>query len=496
MNKTYLFSILFCFVIGIFYYFSLTEDVVSSASSVYVVYLQGEEIGVIASDQELYDLINEEQKEIKEQYNVDYVYPPSDLDVIKVNSYNEKVSEVEEIYALIEDKENFTIKGYEVKIKSDDDETIINVLDKEVFSSAIDSFVAAYIDSSTYEDYMFDDQAEIVDTGTIITDMYFSETISIQEAFISVDEDIYIDESELLQFLIFGEDADILKYTVKAGDTISSIANDNKLNVSEFLISNPEYRNESNMLVIGSTVNVTLQNPVINFVYVVEEVAEQEVDFINTNVYDNNYGSSYSEVTTPGVTGIDKVSMSYEVTNGITSQEVEILNRETIRESVDQVTTVGVAYVGTSTGDTIYTGLTFTSPVDPGFIVTSVFGEWRESYSHNGVDFSGTGYNSPIYAIADGVVTQAANACSSCSLWDLGTYIVIDHGNNYYSIYMHMVVGSLTVSVGDTVTMGQQIGGMGSTGWSTGTHLHLGFAVGEPMVESVTYYDIYAMIFG
>lgn len=506
MKKNYIISTIFVLIILGFYYFSLTETEYKSANYIYKVYLEGKDIGYISDKEELYSLINEEQKEIKEQYNVDSVYPPNDFEIIKVNTYNNDIKEVNEIYSMIETNDNFTIKGYEITVKSKDEEglekeEIVYVLEKEIFEDTINYFVDAYINAKEYEEYINGEQQEIEDTGKIITNMYFAENISIQEAFISVNEKIYTNESDLLQFLIFGEDAELRKYTVKVGDTISSIADDNELNISEFLISNPSFRNENNMLKVDEVVNVTLQNPIINFIYEIKEIAEQEIDYTSSTVYDNNYGSSYKEVTTPGITGIDKVAMTYQVTNGIVSQEVEIVERETIRDVVNQVTTLGVSYSSggsssTSTS-TINTGLNFTSPVNKGFIVTSPFGEWRSSYRHEGTDFSGTGYNSPIYAISNGVVTQASNACSGCSLWALGTYIVIDHGNNYHSVYMHLVTGSIKVSVGQTVSMGQQIAGMGSTGRSTGTHLHLGFAVGEPMKDSkVTYYDPYALIFG
>ncbi|MBR1663905.1 MAG: M23 family metallopeptidase, partial [Ruminococcus sp.] len=61
-----------------------------------------------------------------------------------------------------------------------------------------------------------------------------------------------------------------------------------------------------------------------------------------------------------------------------------------------------------------------------------------------------------------------------------GNYVVIDHGNGYWTLYGHMQY--TTVSLGDTVSQGQKIGVVGTTGWSTGDHCH--FEVrqnGEPV---------------
>ncbi len=82
---------------------------------------------------------------------------------------------------------------------------------------------------------------------------------------------------------------------------------------------------------------------------------------------------------------------------------------------------------------------------------------------HNGVDF-GAGAGTAILATKSGTVTTAAYA----DAW--GYYVVINHGDGYSSLYAHQP--GLSVSVGDYVTQGQTIGYVGSTGWSTGPHLH------------------------
>ena len=82
---------------------------------------------------------------------------------------------------------------------------------------------------------------------------------------------------------------------------------------------------------------------------------------------------------------------------------------------------------------------------------------------HNGVDFA-AGAGTAILATKSGTVTTAAYS----GAW--GYYVVINHGDGYSSLYAHQP--SLSVSVGDYVTQGQTIGYVGSTGYSTGPHLH------------------------
>ena len=78
----------------------------------YQVYLKGEPIGLIKSDTELYDYINEKQQDLKEKYNVNQVYVPNDIKVIKDVTYENNIMSVQSIYNEINEKTPFTIKGY------------------------------------------------------------------------------------------------------------------------------------------------------------------------------------------------------------------------------------------------------------------------------------------------------------------------------------------------------------------------------------------------
>jgi murein DD-endopeptidase MepM/ murein hydrolase activator NlpD len=88
---------------------------------------------------------------------------------------------------------------------------------------------------------------------------------------------------------------------------------------------------------------------------------------------------------------------------------------------------------------------------------------------HEGVDFiPGTG--TPIGVIADGTVTYAAYD------GNFGYHVIVDHninGQKVQSLYAHMIAGSIKVVVGQQVTVTQELGQVGSTGHSTGAHLHL-----------------------
>ena len=98
--------------------------------------------------------------------------------------------------------------------------------------------------------------------------------------------------------------------------------------------------------------------------------------------------------------------------------------------------------------------------------------------NHSGVDI-GASYGSPIYACASGTVTTATYGTA------YGYYVTINHGNGFSTLYGHMI--RYTVSAGDYVTRGEIIGYVGSTGWSTGPHLHLTMYYNGTLVNPLDY---------
>ena len=96
------------------------SKLLSTPKTVYRVYLKGESLGLITSKQKLEKYIDKKQAEVKEKYNVNKVYAPTDLDIVKEVTYYDDVSTIKEIYEKIKDISPFTIDGYQVKIKGID----------------------------------------------------------------------------------------------------------------------------------------------------------------------------------------------------------------------------------------------------------------------------------------------------------------------------------------------------------------------------------------
>ncbi len=120
----------------------------------------------------------------------------------------------------------------------------------------------------------------------------------------------------------------------------------------------------------------------------------------------------------------------------------------------------------------------------PYYTITSPFGMRKHPIlgyerMHNGVDMSAA-QGTPVYAAKSGRVTVAAYQAGGA-----GYYVSINHGDGFSSVYMHMT--HFIVSAGQYVNAGQVIGYVGSTGLSTGPHLHFGISYNGKYVNPLAY---------
>lgn len=156
--------------------------------------------------------------------------------------------------------------------------------------------------------------------------------------------------------------------------------------------------------------------------------------------------------------------------------EAEIKRKE--EEARKAAEAAGKTYNTVSIGN-----IKFIWPCPASSRITSSFGSRSSptegaSTDHKGIDI-GAATGSNILAAASGEVTIATYSYSA------GNYIMINHGGGVYTVYMHC--SQLLASVGDQVSQGQVIAKVGSTGYSTGPHLHFGIRVNGSYVNPASY---------
>ena len=478
---TIIFSLLLFFA-------GMDTRVAGTPAEVYQVYLNGEKLALISSKDDLLNLIDTEQSEIKEKYQVDKVYPPSGLDIKKVYTYEDEIIDSSIVYDKIKDIEPFTIEGYtatitytEEKITNDGEtsgpgEPIhLYMLDKDIFETALYNTAKSFIGTVELEEYQNNTQKEITDVGETISSVYFEETMTVKKDLISTEEYIFSNADELSRYLLFGTLEEQEKYVIREGEDLDSIADHHNLNIEELLIANPQISAANVLLSPGETINVGLIAPLVSVVYRKTAVEDMDVAYKVEVVKDSTKYQDYSQVTTEGQNGVTRITQDIKYVNG-EIQSLNIIQRQVIKETINQVEVRGTkAYANfnnyiyqNSQGNNEWSWPTI-SP----FIITSKF-YWRWGRQHQGIDISGCGAGSPIYAVKEGTVYYISTNRRA----NEGLSVYIEHPNGYVTQYMHL--SKILVSVGQYVQREQKIGLMGCTGSCTGTHLHLGVWVGRP----------------
>jgi len=484
MNKKLSLSLLLggIFVVVLTTYLAFAFNVPDSViHEYYQVYLNGKKIGLIESDQALYDMINDEQKDIKEKYGVENIYPPSGLEVQKVNTYSNKITSVKTIYEEIKDLEPFTIEGYQVTVTNTDDkkfETFF-ILNKEDLDVAIENTITSFLTEEEYKNYLAGIEKSEDEEGKQITNVYFDQEVTLKKTYISTEENIMTNADDLSRYFLFGTLDLGDKYTVTAADTIETIAYNNKLGVSDFLIANPEIVNENALLAIGQEVTVAAINPVANIVVESYDTTLEEVVYETKIEYDKTLNADQTYVKQEGSKGLSKMVYATEYMNGVI-MKTAFVSEEVITEPVDRIVVYGghnITYVGNSTYWAWPTSRPYRISSHYGYRVHPIYHDVR---LHDGTDITGTKSDN-IYSIQSGVVAVSAYNSSS------GNYIKIDHQNGYTSTYLHLA--KQLVSVGDKVEKGELIGIMGTTGASTGKHLHLIVTKNGKKINPMTLYQ-------
>lgn len=241
------------------------------------------------------------------------------------------------------------------------------------------------------------------------------------------------------------------EYVVKKGDTLWDIASNNKIAVDKLYQLNPDV---SENVQPGQIIRLAAPTGIIN-VKTIEYLAMQEETPYETK-FENEPSKYRGErtVIAKGKNGKKDLKVQAVRQNGVEIGKV-VLEEKVLQEPKTEVIAIGSKPNETKTGTGVFRVPAFGS-------VTSRFG-YRWGRFHEGIDIEGdTG--SPVYAADGGKVIFAAYEGG------YGNLVKIDHGNGYVTYYGHN--SKFLVSVGQKVSKGQQIAKVGSTGNSTGPHVH------------------------
>lgn len=282
-----------------------------------------------------------------------------------------------------------------------------------------------------------------------IKEISFVEKIELKNEFI--DASRISEKDGALNFIIKGTN-EVKTHKIVSGESFWSISKKYNMSVSDLEKANPGVNSEK--IKIDQVINLIVPKPLLSVKTVqtitsVEKAQyEQKVEFSSSMYQDE------SSVRVKGQYGEKEVTADVTKVNGVETGRT-ILNEKIIKEPKTQILVKGTKAVPARKG----TG-TFTYPARGS--ISSRFG-MRWGRRHTGIDIAAP-YGSAVKAADGGVVTWVGYEGG------YGKLIKIDHGANFVSYYGHL--SKYNVKVGQKVYKGQKIGEVGSTGNSTGPHLH------------------------
>lgn len=445
-------------------FFAGREYVNANTVPFYHVYVNGENIGTIQNDEQLDELFEQKQKYYQEKYPDATMVLYTDGITTKADREFKPEVKSEETLAKLDGMLKAYARGVELKV---DGETVAIVKDQETAKAAIEAAKAKYTPAA---DKTKTTQSKVKQVSASTAKSSSSEqdtvkSVEVKEkltlALTKADPNKVLDVEEAVEALTDTKEEPLV-YKVKEGDTISSIALAHDMKPAEVVALNPGLQEK--YLQIGQ--ELELSRPVAPLtVRTVETVTEKVPSKAETIVRTSDeLPKGKRKVVRAGRDGVKQVSYVVTKENGKvvskqwTGQEViepaipEVVYKGTKVEVKKQTTT-------TSSSVTTPSSSMFAWPVT-GARITSSYGQ-RWGRTHEGIDMVG---GRTIMASAAGKVVFAGQQGS------YGNAVIIDHGDGYQTLYGHM--SSISVSSGQSVSQGSKLGIMGSTGRSTGIHLH------------------------
>ena len=206
---------------------------------------------------------------------------------------------------------------------------------------------------------------------------------------------------------------------------------------------------------------------------------EIELDYDTDITYDEDEDSDYEKVVTEGEKGVEQINTRLTYIDGAFA-DAEVLDSKVTKEPVTEEIIRGCKQGVKEESEEGEASGSFIWPFPHTPSVSSLF-EWRWGRMHQGIDIAGGGdYGQPVVAADGGKVTWAGNDGGG-----YGNYVIIDHGNGYMTVYAHGC--DVACSTGDYVNQGDTIMYCGSTGNSTGPHVHFEIRVDGTQVDPLGY---------
>ncbi|WP_245799355.1 M23 family metallopeptidase [Virgibacillus siamensis] len=444
---------------------SFAADGSGKLETIYHVYVDGEHVGKIDQKSVAQDVMDSKIEHKKDKYKNLSLIVGEDVSFVPERVFdpsydNDKVAE------LLKDKLTVKAKATGITIAHN---TVGFFKDKMAANEVLKKYKGNYVDDdvlkklaatkenneknnrSTPHQAENKDQLSL-DTGeSVITDVNFSKEVSLSEAVVSPSKVLTVKEGvKALEKGTLNEET----HKVQEGDTLSGIAGEYDLSVEKLKELNKELKKEA-VLPIGQKLQVMEYKSFVHVIVKEEKKVEKTIEYDTKVIESDELYKGDKKVKQEGHEGTKVIQYSITEKNG------SVTHKETKTEETTEKPTKEIIVKGTKVVPSHGTG-ELHWPAVGGHVSSNMGMRWGSM--HKGMDIAGPSSRT-ILAADNGTVVSAG--------WNSGGYgnkIVINHNNGMKTVYAHL--SSISVSPGETVEKGSEIGIMGSTGDSTGVHLH------------------------
>lgn len=407
----------------------------------YEVFIDGENIGMVTDTDTVYSAVEEVGAKIETYTGEDYERTP--VFVRRLVSGG-KLTNKEELVNTLLSEVDAMVECYAVSI---DGEPVFGLASDDAAKWVLDKYKQKYSGGEITDDTVVD----------------FCENTEVKRDFLHIG---MLETPEDALEILSGNSKELASYTVQPNDTLWDIAEKYDTTVEHLLAIN---ENLTENIRDGITIQVEESVPLLSVRTVQTVSLTEPIPYEVEQTDDSTVYKGTTVVTQKGQNGEAKVLARVTKVNGV-EESRDVLEKETVTAPVKQLEKVGTKERPATTGSGTFARPTYGS-------LSSRYGS-RWGRRHTGIDIAGS-YNSAIKAADGGVVTYSG--------WmsGYGNYVVINHENGYQTGYGHCA--SLSVKVGDRVAKGDEIAKMGSTGRSTGTHLHFEVKKNGSFVDPLSY---------
>lgn len=424
-------------------------------TTVYYVYIDGNYAGTVLDKESIQSKVAQQVEKAQESYDYE-LSAGADISYIPEQVFNTDIK-TEESQVLEEVAEvGVSTEAAGIVI---DGETAVYLETMEEAEAVLEKFKLQYASGKELDGLEAYKQAEeseetlppLEKNEERLTKAGMAEEVKAEE--MKADPKLILSEEEALKLLNKGT-LEEKKYTVQEGDVLGKIAAKHDLDLNKLLALNPGMKEDS-IVKVGQEVNVTVLEPMIHAVIEKEIYKKEKIAFEKEVIEDSSMFKGDTKVKQEGKDGVKGITYKITEQNGVPVQKAAI-SEKVLEEPVKEIVIKGTKVIP-SRGDG-----SFAWPADGGYISSKLGYRWGKM--HKGIDIARPSSRT-ISAADNGKVVSAGMTGDG-----YGKKVIIDHQNGYRTLYAHL--DSIDVKIGQTVPKGTKIGMMGSTGDSTGVHLH------------------------